>query len=69
MFVILPEVLDKVHWLRLETLNNLEVVSASSIRWSEGRGGTFLLGLLEEASISLTVSNGPARVGCYSPYT
>ena len=69
MFLIISEILDKVHCLRLETLNISEVVSASSIRWRGERGGTILLCLLEGASLSLTLSNGPTRVGSYSPYT
>jgi hypothetical protein len=53
MFVIMSEILDKVHCLRLETHNISEVESASSFRWREERGGTILLGLLEGASLSL----------------
>jgi hypothetical protein len=68
VYVIISEILDKVHCLRLETINISEV-SASSIRWREERGGTILLGLLEGASLSLTVSNVPTRVGSHSPYT
>ena len=69
VYVFISEILDKVHCLRLETINISEVVSASSIKWREERGETILLGLLEGASLSLAVSNGPIRVDSHSPYT